>query len=149
MKGKCCDPKLSEPKAKELLSANGINRTKIKISVLLELSRANSPLSVAEIHHELGDSSCDISTVFRTITQFKEKGLVRELSLGESFFRYEMVDPKQNISHHHHHVRCRDCGDIKLIEKCDLSAFEKSISKLGYSNMEHFLEFTGVCSKCA
>ena len=115
----------------------------------MELSRAHSPLSVAEIHQGLGDESCDISTVFRTITQFKEKGLVRELSLGESFFRYEIVDPKQKISHHHHHVRCRNCGEIKLIEKCDLSVFEKSISKLGYSNMEHFLEFTGVCSKCS
>lgn len=148
MKVKCCDPKINEAKARELLASNGMNRTKIKVQVLIELSRAHSPISVADLHQGMGDASCDISTVFRTITQFKEKGLVRELSLGESFFRYEIVDQNQNISHHHHHVRCRDCGDIRLIEKCDLSAFEKSIAKLGYSNMEHFLEFTGVCSKC-
>ena len=149
MKTKCCDSAIDENKAKDLLANNGLNRTKTKVSILVELSKAKAPLSVADIYQELGDESCDISTVFRTINQFKEKELIREVNLGEDFHRYEMINPDEEHSHHHHHVRCRDCGDIKLIEKCDLAPFEKMISKLGYKKMEHYLEFTGICAKCA
>jgi hypothetical protein len=41
------------------------------------------------------------------------------------------------------------CWDIKQLEECDLTAFEKMFSKLGFKNMEHYMEFTGICSKCS
>lgn len=148
MKKKCCDNHMDTDKAKELLTSNGLNRTKTKVEILVELSKSQTPLSVAEIHQQLGND-CDISTVFRTVGQFKEKGLIKELNLGEDFFRYEVMSSDPHHHHHHHHVRCRTCGDIKLIEKCDISIFEKMISKLGYQKMEHYLEFTGVCAKCS
>ncbi len=146
----CCDNHINPEKAKNLLSLNGLNRTKTKVEILVELSKSKTPLSASEIHQHLGSESCDISTVFRTINQFKEKGLVKELNLGEEFFRYEVTSSGPGHDHHHHHhVRCRDCGDIKLIEKCDIAIFEKMISKLGYQKMEHHLEFTGICSQCS
>lgn len=149
MKKSCCEGHLSEEKAKELLALNGLNRTKTKTGILVVLSNSRTPISATEIHQQLGDASCDISTVFRTIGQFKEKGIIKELNLGEDFFRYEVgaTDPEK-LHHHHHHVRCRQCGEIKLIDKCDMSIFEKMIAKLGYQKMEHYLEFTGLCSKC-
>ncbi len=146
MKNKCCENHLTQDKAKELLSQNGLNRTKTKVAILVAVSKSRTPLSATEIHHQLGDETCDISTVFRTLVQFKEKEIIKELNLGEGFFRYEIGNIASN--HHHHHVRCRECGQIKLIEKCDMSVFEKMISKLGYDQIQHYLEFTGVCSKC-
>lgn len=150
MKNKCCDHNIDSDKAKELLTKNGLNRTKNKVEILVGLSQSQTPLSVSEIHQQVGSDTCDISTVFRTVGQFKEKGLIKELNLGEDFYRYEVFhsDPQKH-QHHHHHVRCRECGEIKLIEKCDISIFEKMISKLGYAQMEHYLEFTGVCAKCS
>jgi Fur family transcriptional regulator, ferric uptake regulator len=143
MKKKCCDHALTENKAKDLLVVKGLNRTKIKTNLLIELSQAKNPFSVAELHKKTGG---DISTIFRTMTQFKEKDLVRELNLGEGFFRYELQDHQD--SHHHHHVRCRVCGVIKLIDRCEISIFEKMIARLGFEKMEHYLEFTGICQKC-
>jgi Fur family ferric uptake transcriptional regulator len=147
MHKKCCHSPLSEDSAKDLLASNGLNRTKGKIQILQEISNSEKPLSVTEIHNRM-DSSCDVSTIFRTITQFKEKNLIHEVNLDEGFFRYEMSSKDQKDHHHHHHVRCRVCGDIKNIEKCDLGPFEKAIAKLGFKEMEHRLEFTGLCSKC-
>jgi Fur family ferric uptake transcriptional regulator len=143
----CCEHKVSEDEAKKLLTANGLNRTKLKVGILRIIAEGPTPLSATEIFQKL-DDKCDISTVFRTVGQFKEKGLIRELNLGEDFFRYELIGLGKGTksSHHHHHVRCRDCGEIKLIEKCDIGVFEKFISKLGYQEMEHYLEFTGICS---
>lgn len=147
MDKKCCHSPLKEASAKDLLSEKGINKTKGKIQILMELSRSEKPLSVQEIHSRLKEN-CDVSTVFRTITQFKEKNLIHEVNLEEGFFRYELIHHPEESHHHHHHVRCRKCGDIKNLEKCDLSAFEIAISKLGFRDMEHRLEFTGVCQKC-
>lgn len=147
MDKKCCHSPLSETLAKDMLTENGLNRTKVKIQVLQEISKADRPLSVPDIHSRLKET-CDVSTVFRTITQFKEKNLIQEVNLDEGFFRYEMAS-EDHHHHHHHHVRCRVCGDIQHLEECDLSAFEKAIAKLGFKNMEHRLEFTGLCSKCS
>lgn len=147
MHANCGHTPLTEAEAKELLSQNGLNRTKGKIQILLEISNSSRPLSVIEIHEKMTES-CDVSTVFRTITQFKEKHLIQEVNLDEGFFRYEMKSHHHGHDHHHH-VRCRICGDIKNIEKCDLGPFEKAIAKLGFKDMEHRLEFTGVCSRCS
>jgi len=149
MKTKCCDTHLNENEIKDLLVENGISRTKIKTQIIDLLSKSKKPLSANELYQKIGASSCNISSVFRTLTQFQEKGLIREINLGEDFFRFELINQQENDDHHHHHVRCRDCGDIKFIEQCDLSLFEKVISKLGFKNMEHYLEFTGICSKCS
>lgn len=148
MKGKCCDTHLSEADAQSLLSENGISRTKIKTQILLVLSRSKKPLSATEIYEKIGPKTCDISTVWRGLKQFNEKGLVGEVNLGEGFFRYELRNPQDDHHHHHHHVRCRSCGDIRHLEECDLTAIEKYITKLGYKKLEHSLEFTGLCSKC-
>ena len=149
MKHNCCDKKLTPEEAGKILKDHGINRTLIKIDLLTHLAKSSSPLSVAELHQKTG-KSCDISSIFRSMSQFKEKGIVKEINLGEEFFRYEVANLEgKKHSHHHHHVRCRECGDIKLIEKCDITIFSKMISKLGYTDMEHHLEFTGVCSKCS
>ena len=127
-----------------------INRTKPKLEIIKMLSKAKNPLSIAEIHHEIGASKlCDISTVFRTITQLKEKGLVKEIGMAENFFRYEFISPKEKKDHHHHHVRCRICGLIKALPFCKLDIFEKMLKKLKFTQMDHHLEFTGLCEKCS
>jgi Fur family transcriptional regulator, ferric uptake regulator len=144
MKKSCSHSPLSETAARDLLSKKGINRTQIKVKVLIEISRSAHPLSIQDIHERL-KLSCDVSTLFRTISQFKEKNLVREINLDEGYHRYEMA----HSHHHHHHIRCRGCGDIRQIEKCDLSSFEKAITSLGFKDMEHHLEFSGLCSRCS
>lgn len=143
-----CHSPLSEAQAKDVLTENGLNRTKGKIKILQEISRSTRPISVSEIHTKM-KGSCDVSTIFRTITQLKEKNLIQEVNLDEGFFRYEYIQHHDHHhAHHHHHVRCRKCGDIQNIEKCDLGVFEKAIAKLGFKDMEHRLEFSGICSKC-
>jgi Fur family ferric uptake transcriptional regulator len=148
MKHSCCSHPLTAIEAQDLLSDLGLNRTEIKTQLLVQLSKSKKPLSASELHQKIGVENCNISTIFRSLAQFQEKGLVRELNLGEDFFRFELIN-LENEHHHHHHVRCRDCGDIKLIENCDLSIFEKMISRMGFRQMEHTLEFTGICSKCS
>ncbi len=148
MKNNCCDTHLTEDEIQDLLSGHGISRTKIKTQILLTLSKSKEPLSATAIHQLIGQENCNISTVWRGLKQFHERGIVSEVNLGEDFFRYELKNLGSN-EHHHHHVRCRICGVIQHLEECDLSEIERKISKLGFNKLEHSLEFTGLCSKCS
>lgn len=139
---------ISDSKAQEMLTSNGINRTPIKIALLVLLSKTKQPQSVKDLYQKLTKFKCNISTVFRSIKQFQEKGMLRELNLGEDYFRYELIN-QNDKDHHHHHIRCRDCGDIKVLEQCDVSLLEKILGKSGFTNTEHYLEFTGNCPKCS
>lgn len=146
MQKHCCDHKLTQDEAKALLADVGLSKTKTKITLLIELSKAHTPISISELHQRLKDK-CNISTVFRAINQFKSKSLTREINFGEDFFRYEFINPTEK--EHHHHIRCRNCGKISLIEKCDITIFEKMVAKLGFKEMDHTLEFSGICSPCS
>ncbi len=145
----CCDHSLSTQQAKEMLAQHGISRTQIKTKILLILSQDSKPLSAQEIHQEIGPQNCDISSIWRSLKQFQEKGLTREINLGEEFFRYQLKDPNHEDDHHHHHIRCRQCGDIQQLAECNLNVFDKMVSKLGYQDTEHYLEFTGICADCS
>lgn len=96
----------------------------------------------------MGKNDCDVSTVFRAVVQFRDKGIIKEVKLGEDFSRFEFVK-EDSHHHHHHHVRCRNCGDIQTLDKCDIKIFEKAIHRLGFRNMEHNVEFSGICKKCS
>lgn len=148
MKHICCNHKLTKEEIKSLLTKNGINKTKSKMAILAKLSESKEPLSAQQIHEEL--DACNLSTVFRTLTQFKDKNLIQEVNLDEGFLRYQLtINSDEDKQHHHHFVRCRNCGKISQIENCDLSIFEKAITKLGFTQMEHRLEFSGLCSRCS
>ncbi len=152
MNQKCCHSTINQDQAKDILSDLGLNRTSAKIELLLLLAKSHKPLSIQELHRQMKQSKSNISTIHRTIAQFKEKDLVRELNLGEDFFRYEYIHQKDDgisPSHHHHFVRCRSCDAIQTIHQCDVSIFEKMLKSLGYKEMHHYLEFTGVCAKCS
>ena len=151
MEKHCCHSTLTEENCREILSQYGIHKTKSKISILMELSQSHEPMSAQQIFEKL--ESCDLSTVFRTLTQFKDKGIISEVNLNEGFLRYELtVDDhqhKHDDHHHHHYVICRNCKKIAQIQGCDISIFEKAIASLGFTQMEHRLEFSGLCSKCS
>lgn len=129
----------------QLLRSNNISKTKIKIKIISLLSSASYPLSVVEIHGMLSHE-CNLSTVFRAITQFKEHKIIREINLDEGFLRFEMFE--DTAKNHHHHIRCKKCGGIKNLNNCNLKSFEKAIAKLGFTETEHRLEFFGLCLNC-
>jgi len=146
MKKKCSHLPLSDQEINQLLEMANLKKTPLKKEILKILSESKNPMAVSDIRKKL-KLPCNPSTIFRSITQFKEKLLLKECHLGEEFFRYELIDSKDH-SHHHHHVRCRDCGIISRLDLCGLEKFEKSIRKMGFKGITHSLEFSGICAKC-
>jgi Fur family transcriptional regulator, ferric uptake regulator len=131
--------------AREKLQSVDLKVTKSRLALLEALREGHGPFSPEDLFKKLGPSLCDLVTVYRMLTVFEEKGLVRRCVFGDGRMRYELQDNE----HHHHHLVCRQCHSVKPLSDCVMKKTEESLSALGYRNLTHALEFFGTCPTCA
>jgi Fe2+ or Zn2+ uptake regulation protein len=86
----------------------------------------------------------DRATVYRILESLGEAGLLQRVSLkGKTFYLSEQSD------HHHHHIVCRECHSTICLDECLISPLEKKAQQLGFQDIHHSLQLTGLCAKCA
>ncbi len=123
----------------------GLRLTRQRKEILQTLVQATGPLSAREIFLKLKpvSESFELSTVYRSLHSFMERGLVRETDLGTGEKKYEL-----NSGEHGHHLVCVGCGEI-LFLGCPLREFEREVKeKTRYEIIEHRLNVLGVCPSC-
>lgn len=113
--------------------------------VLDELSRSKEHPKADEIYQMVRRKLPHISfgTVYRNLRLLKELGLVRELSYGKNFSRFEAYYDN------HQHFTCKSCGKVMDID--DPSDIPTGNVHVGGSTMdvdEYRLEFYGTCDDC-
>lgn len=134
----------------DTLKHHGARLTKTRLAVLEIFSSENQPLSVAEILVFLKQHGVLVNktTVYREMEFLLEKGVVSAVFLDEKHTKYEL-----NLGHHHHLV-CRECGNIEEIEMKEIedlfSLIEKKLKRKNkFTNISHTLEFFGICEQCS
>ena len=78
----------------ELLERHGIKSTPNRILVASTLEEASRPLSMTEIEETIG--TIDKSSVFRTLSLFRESHLVHAFEDGSDVVRYELCMSESN-----------------------------------------------------
>lgn len=146
---KAVHPHLHAPSAVEhsipdRLRSAGFRATRPRIALLRELQIGHCPFTPEELHSRLGESVCDLVTVYRCLAAFEDKGLVRRCVFGDGKMRYEI----QQGDAHHHHLVCRTCGKVRSLAPCILDSLEMSLRDSGFRNISHSLEFFGTCGEC-
>ena len=122
----------------------GLKSTPGRRTVLSLLEKTSTPLSPDQIYAKAGSATCDRATVYRILDSLSEAGLVQRVSLkGKTFYL-----PEQS-NHHHHHIICRECRSTVCLDQCLISPLEKKARQLGFRNVRHSLQLTGLCSKCS
>ncbi len=129
--------------ATDILKEKSLKVTKNRIRILDFLISESKPMSIEDIFKKL--KNMDQVTIYRTINQFVQKGLVYQTDFrsGKAYFEFQ--------NHHHHHIVCTNCGDLEEIELCVPDSYLKKVksqSKSFKNIQEHALEFFGVCFKC-
>ncbi len=117
------------------------------LEALLNIFTRNSkPQSVGEILIHLAKSTLrpNKTTIYRQLEKLESQGTIRKVRVGDDSLRYEKAED------HHHHVVCTNCRRVEDVDlKDSLSAVEKRIAKeKKFSNLNHNLEFYGICSNC-
>ena len=123
----------------------GLKATQPRIALLRELQVGHGPFSPEELHGRIDPALCDLLTVYRCLSAFEEKGLVRRCVFGDGKMRFEI----QAGHHHHHHLVCRSCGKVRELAPCALEGLEHTLRDSGFENISHSLEFFGTCPECA
>jgi Fur family ferric uptake transcriptional regulator len=91
----------------------------------------------------LPTGECDLVTVYRTLESMEALELVRRCDFGDGAYRYEF-----NHAEHHHHIICRSCRSVQVLERCVAETLESVARQLGYAQVSHTLEVFGICPEC-
>jgi Fur family ferric uptake transcriptional regulator len=133
-----------EVKTTNLLKDNGLSVTAPRKMILTILLKEHGPFSAEDIFKKLPKKFCDQVTVYRCLNQFVETQLVTTTYLEKDMVHFEYNDPQ----HHHHHIVCKICKKIDSFHDCILDKIESSLLKKGYKDIQHRLEFFGICETC-
>lgn len=113
------------------------------------LDHPNRHLSAEDVYSIVRDQSPDIglATVYRSLELLSEMNLLQKIDFGDGRSRYEVAE--SGATHHHHHLICLDCGQVKEYDDDLLEGLEASISrKHRFTIVDHEVKFYGYCSEC-
>jgi Fur family ferric uptake transcriptional regulator len=133
--------------ALETLEKTSLYKTPQRIAVLDTLISSSVPLSVNDILKKIcTQQKINKVTVYRILTSFKGKGIVREIETARGISYYE-------ISCHHNpvhaHFSCRHCGMLVCLDPLTLSQTWDWFTKPRNFAIDHItINMTGTCHRC-
>jgi Fe2+ or Zn2+ uptake regulation protein len=136
-----------QPKFKiaEELRKKGIKATPQRISIYKKITEACGHVTAEEIYEKIKNEvpSLSLSTVYRTLKQFEDKGMIFTLSSsGEYGVTIFDTNP-----HPHHHFICKICNTIIDIPE-DSIKIEQRKNIPGKGETASVI-IRGVCDKCS
>jgi Fur family ferric uptake transcriptional regulator len=138
-------------KALEILNRSQHRNTKTRQALLQTLLKLKGPFSAYDVLDALPRkgrrANMDLVTIYRNLRVFEEVGLVCRADFSDDMARYLISEPGHD--HHHHHIVCRSCNVIQAIDFCIVEAQEQILKKLGFKDISHRLEFSGLCAACS
>lgn len=133
---------------KQVFKTSHIKNTQQRHMVYSLLKNKEQPITAEEIYKIISgklETPINLSTVYRILEVFTEKGLVLKSQIqikGKAL--YEI-----NHREHRHHLICVRCNNITPIKGCPLGEYEQQLEKqTGYKIIEHNLEIKGICPEC-
>lgn len=128
--------------------APGERMTRQKRAVAAVLAETDEFSSAQELHARLRDHGqrVGLATVYAQLRVLADAGAVDSLrsDSGETLYR------RCGLSGHHHHLVCRQCGRAVELDAPEVEAWAQTLGRRhGFSELDHVLEITGVCDRCA
>ncbi len=137
---------------RDLLEKNGY-KTTVQRKALYEFLSENKDkhLSTEEVYDLIKNKypKIGIATIYRTLLLFEEIGLVYKHNFDDGYSRYEILSPHSNEVHQHHHLLCKQCGNIIEVKEDLMNSLEEIIEKqYNFEILNHVVKFTGICAQC-
>lgn len=123
---------------------HGLKKTRHRILVLNALEKCEYPVSAEVIFSMLKKEDINLSTIYRTLHSFEEKGLVKK----------EINQDKENVfsliqEHDNHVLVCIKCHKKTPLPKCPYHEINEQIEEeTGYEILDHNTEIYGLCPEC-
>ena len=100
---------------------------------------------LATLSEQSGGRKVSRPTVYRTLGELVEAGLLRKMDLsGRAVYEHDYGYPQ------HDHLHCQACGKLIEFHSDQLQAIRDAVSQEhGFRVTSHRLIITGVCSQCS
>lgn len=131
----------------ETFKSKGYRLTRARRSILAAVDALSAqPFSAEQVFDRVRRAkvSCDLTSVYRTLAALQEENLIKPSDVTGPAAYYERVSGHS----HKHHIVCKRCHRIDPVDICQLKGFDQLLSRLGYREISHRLEFVGLCSRC-
>lgn len=132
--------------ALDTLKVSGVRITPQRHAILEYLISSMAHPTADEIYKALEGKfpNMSVATVYNNLRVFKDVGLVKELTYGDSSSRFDFT------THDHYHAICESCGKIVDFQYPGLDEVEQFASHVtGFKVSHHRLEVYGLCPDCA
>lgn len=130
-----------------ILQEHGLSQTKHRQLVLDILGATHQFLTADQLYLEIvkQDESVSLSTVYRIVDVFTQKGILHKVMMeGSAQAYYELAH-----AHHCHHLICTECHRVIHIEGCPIQSYEHTIAnQYAFIIQDHRLEIYGICKDC-
>ena len=138
----------AEGQDKEMQYPAGIKWTRQRKSVYEVLKAAEEPFSAVQIYQHIlqqeRDVSYAVSTVYRILGIFEEKGMViRENRIDDGSAVYEL-----NHGGHTHYAVCLECHKRIPLKSCPFAHMHLGGEAEDFTVTGHKLELYGYCKDC-
>ena len=131
--------------ALDTLKSTGVRITPQRHAILEFIIQSMSHPTADDIYKALESKfpSMSVATVYNNLRVFREAGLVKELTFGDSSSRFDFV------TNEHYHMICDACGKIVDFHYPGLDEVEHLASHLtGFDVSYHRMEIYGICPTC-
>ncbi|SFD33249.1 Fur family transcriptional regulator [Clostridium uliginosum] len=130
---------------KDFLKIKNIKVTKGRVEILHILKTFDVSLCAEKIYQICKGNHINInlSTIYRTLELFDEKGIIDKIVLEDAVFSYRLKKKT-----HMHFLECDVCH--KEVEiPCPMTQIEEMVqNKTGFTLTEHNLVLKGICKDC-
>lgn len=124
---------------KNQFKKSGIKPSEKKVKLFSEIVEKKSSFDALTLYESM-KNEMDRATVYRTLTQFKEKNLIRETTNidGKQFY-------ENNAVKNHPHFICNICKTVECLEEVPLNLDVHLKSK---KVQQISLNISGICENC-
>jgi Fur family transcriptional regulator, ferric uptake regulator len=129
----------------KLLSSVKLKKTEPRRMVLGVLLNAAQPQTADEIVLSIGKAGPNRVTVYRTLENLAEAGLVHKAFVGERSQYYELADKCTEHQCHPHFV-CTGCGKTSCM--LNVSVSMPTSAPAGFVIQRQQVRLQGLCPKC-
>lgn len=133
---------------RELLKTYNLKATDERLFILEILKDVKKPQTAPDILKKTKNLKMHETTLYRILSTFTKKGIIKQIDFKENVARYELLDNEDD----HHHIVCTSCKKVTDFVGCDI---DKTIKKALSQNKDfkkitnHSFELFGLCKNCA
>ena len=136
-----------EAKFADYLDDNGIKLTPGRRVVFEEAMKAHGHFAPEALVKQCKANKRKVSraTVYRSLRELLEAGVIRETAYGEKHTIYEHIYDEKP----HHHARCIRCGELfEIPDLGEETKYKPILDKMNFKVLGHEMTFYGICEKC-